>query len=295
MSTVKSQLRYVKHNRSLREELRTRIDNYFDFPLAVASIAMVLLAIIQITGEASPVWQVRLGILQGLLWALFVLHYLVMFLLAPDKRRYVKRHWLDTLVVLLPFVAWLRILAVLRVAPTLPLVRVLIFGSSSLTAPLAILQRRRVGQLLLISLLVILVAAAVEYLAEKGAPGSQFTNFGASLWWSASTITTVGSGIDPVTPFGRAVAFLLMIYGIGVFSYLTASIASVFVGLDQGKQQEQTQKEVRRTAHEVHRLSQQELAAITNAVQEAMRQSMWENGTLAPADVATPAPSKRNS
>src|SRR5579875_1224906 len=274
MATVSSGIKYVRNNPSLRERLRTKIEAYFDFPLALTSIAMVLLAIIQLSGEATPAWQPRLTVIQAILWSFFVLHYIVMFGLAPNKRAFVKKHWLDTLVVVLPFIGWLRILAVLRAAPALPFVRVLIFGSSSLSAPLAILHRRRIGQLLLISVLVVLVAAALEYLVEKGAPGNQMTNFGDALWWSAALITTVGSNISPVTPLGRVISFVLMLYGIGVFSYLTASIASVFVGLDQGQQQEKTQREVVQTRREVRQLTPRDIELINAAVERAVRQAM---------------------
>ena len=43
-----------------------------------------------------------------------------------------------------------------------------------------------------------------------------------SLWWSLVTVSTVGYGdISPVTPIGRVVAGILIILGLGMFSYLT--------------------------------------------------------------------------
>ena len=47
--------------------------------------------------------------------------------------------------------------------------------------------------------------------------------------WAATLVTTVNVGEDPVSGWGRVVAVLMRIYAVGVFGYLTASIASYFV------------------------------------------------------------------
>jgi len=51
---------------------------------------------------------------------------------------------------------------------------------------------------------------------------------GAGLWWSATTITTVGYGDKaPVTFFGRLLAFFWMLTGITLVSVFTATITSM--------------------------------------------------------------------
>jgi len=53
------------------------------------------------------------------------------------------------------------------------------------------------------------------------------TTFGDALWWSITTVTTVGYGdLSPVTGTGRAIAVLLMIGGISLVGVVTASLAS---------------------------------------------------------------------
>ncbi len=141
----------LREDRAAREELREKLDRYLDFPLAMASVVVVLLIIIQLSGEVSGPWQRRLEALSWGLWGLFLLEFLAKFALAPVKRRYVREHWLDVLVVLLPFLRFLRVARVLRASRTLPVLRLLIFGGRGSESTLALLRRRRLGQLAIIS------------------------------------------------------------------------------------------------------------------------------------------------
>ena len=57
-----------------------------------------------------------------------------------------------------------------------------------------------------------------------------FPTFGTALWWSASTVTTVGYGdVVPKQPFGRFVAGILMVLGFAFLSLVTGTIASALV------------------------------------------------------------------
>ncbi len=45
-------------------------------------------------------------------------------------------------------------------------------------------------------------------------------------------ITTIGSEYFPQTAEGRALCFILALYGFAVFGYVTATLATFFVGRD---------------------------------------------------------------
>ena len=221
-----------------REDLRGRLDRYLDVPLALASILMVLLAVIELTGDVGGPWQGRLALLGWSLWGLFFVEFAVKFALAPVKRAYLRRNWLDVLVLVVPFLRFLKVLSVLRATRALPILKLAVFGGKGSGGALTLLRRRRLGQLALISVLVILLGAAAGFLLESGAPGSTIVEFGDALWWSGALVTTVGSELYPVTAAGRVLGFCLMLYAVGIFSYFIASIASVLVGVDSQQQAE---------------------------------------------------------
>lgn len=215
-----------------REELREAIDRYADIPLAIASIVLVLLTVIELTGDLQPPWSRYVAIMVWVLWGLFVVEFVVKFALAPVKRRYLTKHWLDALVVVVPVLRVLRVLRILRFARAAPLLRLLIFGGRGSGGAIELLRRRHLGQLAIVSVLVILLGAGAGYLLEAGSPDSQIETFGDALWWAAALVTTVASGLNPVTTGGRILGFFLMLYAMAVFTYFTASIASVLVGSD---------------------------------------------------------------
>ena len=252
----------------VRESLRERLDRYLDLPLALASILLVLIAVIELSGELTEPWRGRLATLGWVLLATFFVEFAVKFALAPDKRNYLQRNWLDILMLLLPFLRFLRLLRVLRATRVLPLFRLLVFGGRGSAAILVLLKRRRLGQLALISALVILIGAALGFILENGVPGSQIETFGDALYWSATIVTTVSSEVYPVTTGGRILAFLLMLYAVGIFSYFIASISAVLVGLDAEQQKEPPPEQAREEEGGL-RLSRDELDALRRILEKA--------------------------
>jgi voltage-gated potassium channel len=57
-----------------------------------------------------------------------------------------------------------------------------------------------------------------------------FPSLGSGLWWAAQTVTTVGYGDNvPTTFIGQLVAVLVMLFGIGFLTVVTAAITSSFI------------------------------------------------------------------
>jgi len=78
------------------------------------------------------------------------------------------------------------------------------------------------------------ITAAVAFtLVEDVGTGRRVDSYGDALWWSATTISTVGYGdVYPVTPVVRKVAVFTMIVGVSTFGVLTASIARLLIKKD---------------------------------------------------------------
>ncbi|MFD4141636.1 potassium channel family protein [Streptomyces sp. NPDC058572] len=151
-------------------------------------------------------------------WGAFAFDYLVRLSLAPGKRLFVRSHPLDLLAVVLPLVQPLRLL---RVVATLLLV-----GRRARMAPQITLTTyvggAVVGLMMFGSLAVLHV--------ERDAPGGNIKTLGDAVWWSFTTMTTVGYGDHaPTTGLGRVLAVGLMLSGIALLGVVTANIAAWFI------------------------------------------------------------------
>ena len=61
-------------------------------------------------------------------------------------------------------------------------------------------------------------------------------DFGDGIWWAFVTATTVGYGdISPSTLYGRLIAMVLMLVGIGLIGSLTSTLTSFFMNRQHKK------------------------------------------------------------
>ncbi|HUK58933.1 MAG TPA: cyclic nucleotide-gated ion channel [Stellaceae bacterium] len=89
--------------------------------------------------------------------------------------------------------------------------------------------RRTLMGLLLGFVMVLVVAATLEYVFEGTAQPQTFGSVPRALWWGVSTLTTVGYGDEvPVTLLGRVLAGMVMLCGIGVCALWTAILVAGF-------------------------------------------------------------------
>ena len=97
------------------------------------------------------------------------------------------------------------------------------------------LQTGRVLPALFVTMLGLIFAfAAVMRIVDS----ESFPTYGTALWWSVSTVTTVGYGdVVPQQPFGRLVAGALMVLGFAFLSLVTGTIASALVSRFTADQQ----------------------------------------------------------
>ena len=80
------------------------------------------------------------------------------------------------------------------------------------------------------AVLLIYVASLAVLQSERPHPDAHIKTFGQAVWWSITTITTVGYGdLTPLTPTGRVIAALLMIGEISLVGSITATLASWIV------------------------------------------------------------------
>lgn len=222
--------------RRQRWVLLRRLEVALEIPMVVLGLVWLVLLVVDLLHGLSRNLQL-LGIA---IWILFIVDFAIKLLLAPAKMKFLARNWMTVLALLLPALRVLRIFRALRVLKAaravrgLRLARVLTSLNRGMRSIGATMQRRGLGYLVLLTLAVTFAGAAGMYAFEGGvANGTQsISSYGHALWWTSMIMTTMGTDYWPVTPEGRILCLLLGLYAFTVFGYVTASLATFFIGKD---------------------------------------------------------------
>lgn len=210
-----------------RPTLGSRGAWWLNLAIVAATLATIPVVVLLDQGWDAP-W---LHIADWMIWAVFVAEYAIEMFCAPSRSQYARRNWISPLVIVLSFPLMPDLLAGVRVARVVRLLRFTrLVGVTfrGLTELRAVLARRGLIYTGLTSMVLVFAgAAALEVVEPSTIRGGYFDG----VWWAIVTASTVGYGdIAPSTFWGRAIAVLLMIAGIGLISTFSASITTYFVG-----------------------------------------------------------------
>ncbi|MCI3275886.1 potassium channel family protein [Streptomyces cylindrosporus] len=187
-----------------------------ELPLALASLAFLASYAVRVLAPGlHDAWQDLCLAVLLTSWALFAVDYAVSWRLSGQRLRFVRTHWLDTVVLLLPLLRPLRI------------VRVYEAVQRRHGRPRLALHARVIAYSGLATVLLGFAGALAVYQQERGAPGASMRTFGDAVWWTCATLTTVGYGdITPVTGLGRLIAVGMMAIGLALLGAVTGTFAS---------------------------------------------------------------------
>jgi len=216
-----------------RRKLLQQLEEWLETPMIVLGFIWLALLVFEFTWGLSPLLE-KAGLV---IWVLFLIDFAIKFLLAPHKLTYLRQNWLTAISLVVPALRVLRIthaFALLRAASAargLRLVRVITSLNRSMKALRAGMGRRGLGYVIALTGVVTVAGAAAMYAFENQVPAG-LTSYSEALWWTAMIMTTLGSAYWPQTPEGRVFGFLLAIYAFAIFGYVTASLATFFIGRD---------------------------------------------------------------
>jgi voltage-gated potassium channel len=192
-----------------------RWERHSEWPLAAAAVLFLVLFSRQVLVEPHGREGHIVWVIDWVIWGLFVVDYVVRLCLADNRWHWFLRHLLDFAIVTLPLLRPLRLLRLLVLIEVLQKAigdafrgRIVVYTVSGVA-------------------LLIYTSSLAVFDKERYLHGATINSFGKALWWSITTVTTVGYGdVYPVTNTGRVIAVLLMIGGISLVGVVTAALAS---------------------------------------------------------------------
>lgn len=217
-----------------RWALLRRIEAALEIPMIVLGFVWLALLV------AELVWGLSraLEILGLAIWIVFLADFAMNFALAPAKMKFLKGNWFTALALLLPALRVfrvfraLRLLRATRAVRSLRLARLLTSLNRGMKALGGTMRRRGFAYVALLTLAVTFAGAAGMYAFEGGAGPTGLSSYGEALWWTAMIMATMGTEFWPATSEGRMLCLLLALYAFTVFGYVTATLATFFIGRD---------------------------------------------------------------
>ncbi|KOU74487.1 ion transporter [Streptomyces sp. MMG1533] len=193
-----------------------RWDRRTEVPLAVASLVFLAAYAVRVLVRDLPDDLLDLCLALNLAaWVLFGIDYAVRWRLSGQRLRFVRTHLLDTAVLVLPLLRPLRIVKMYEAV------------QRRHGRPRLALHARVIAYAGLSTVLLGFSGALGVYQQEHAAPDATIRTFGDAVWWTCSTLATVGYGdVVPVTPVGRLIAVGVMAIGLALLGTVTGTFAS---------------------------------------------------------------------
>ena len=193
-------------------------------PMLVLSFLWLVLVLIELVHGASGLLEVF-----GLaIWVAFVAEFGLRLLLAPARTEFLRNNWISIIALAVPALRLARTVPLIRAGRAvrgLRLVKIVGTANRSMNALRQSLGRRGVGYVLAATVLVALLGAGGMLSFESAAEvEGGFRDYADALWWTGMILTSMGSAYWPRTEEGRLLCFLLSLYGLTVFGYLTARL-----------------------------------------------------------------------
>jgi voltage-gated potassium channel len=203
------------------DERSERIARFMDPFLMVAA----LLTLPAVTIHESQTGTSLDAIAQGLNWATwlpFLIEVVVMLIVVPDRKRWLREHPIELVIVVLtppvlpPGLQSLRVIRLLRLLRLLRL--------AQLSRRVFSIEGLRYAALLAAITVIAGGAAFVGF--EHSHHYSDWTG----LYWAVTTMTTLGSNIYPTTTGAEIISVVMLLVGISFIALLTGAIAQRFLG-----------------------------------------------------------------
>ena len=189
--------------------------------LALISVVLVIFGFMDVIDLHNPPYN----IIDLMIWIVFIVDYLWRFFTSKEKFRFIIDNIFDLLAIL-PSNAIFTVFRLAKLTKLVKLTRLLrIIGLSEKLERKAsrLLRTNGLLYILYVNVFIVFVGSSIFSVVEEKA-------FSDSLWWTIVTVTTVGYGdIVPSSIFGKWLAVILMLVGIGTIGMLTSALTNFFV------------------------------------------------------------------
>jgi len=239
-----------------REELLQRFENWVEIPMIILVMVMIATLVIPLVIHLSSETHLALEVVDWIIWAIFALELSIRTYIADKRLAYLRKNWVDVLVVILPILRIFRIFRAARLLRTLRFIRVFAFFGKFTNEIRIIFSRHHFHYLLVVLLGLIAIGSALIYYFEQEMPGNS-GNFTDAFWLIIVNVFSGGyADTFPLSPEARSISILIILFGTVLVSYFTAALASYFTEKGQDIEQERIEKKLDSLIEEVIKIKE---------------------------------------
>lgn len=208
------------------ENFSSRLSRWLDWFLTFLAFVWTAVVVAELTFGVSESGRDWLANADLAIWLMYAFAFFLQFALAPEKLRYLRTHALTAVAVVLPVVRIVQVVGAIRLLRPAWLAQLILHGNRAIRETGELFQQQRLYYVIVLLGITTLLGAAGVFFFERDVPGSDFHDFGETLWWAAALATTINTSADPTTVEGRVIGWLLRVVALAFFGYVTGSIAS---------------------------------------------------------------------
>ena len=217
--------------RSERFELLKQLEEVFEPLMVVLGLIFLGLLVVEYSGlRVSRATEDWLNRAENGIYFVFVGDFALRFVIAPAKGPFLRANWLTALSLAVPALRPLRAARGVAALRSVHLLRVLSGANRGMRALRLVTRGRQFAYVATLSLVVTLLGAGSVLYFDRNAAEAEIRSYGEAVWWAATLVTTINSADDPVSFEGRMIAVVMRVYAVSVFGFITASIATYFIG-----------------------------------------------------------------
>lgn len=249
-----------------REQLLAKVERYTEIPMLVLVIVMIVALVIPLVIPLSPELELTLEWADWIIWSLFALELIVKTYLSGNRISYLKKNWMDVILVAVPLLRVFRIFRIARLARgarlvrstrairALRFVRIIGFFGKFTGEVKRIFSKNGFHYLFLVFVVFMSIGTALVYHFDQGlVDGADSVD--KSLWLAVVNSFSGGfANIYPSSVEAKVISVVLMVIGTILVSFFTASLASYFTEKEQDIEQEEIKHKLDAIAKEISEL-----------------------------------------
>lgn len=214
----------------MEDQIKSKENVFGGLSLIILILSLYVLISLVVTTFFSVTPEVHKILLQidNFICIILLIDFFYRFYKAPSKLKFLKWGWVD-FISSIPFIDFLRVGRLLRL---LRLLRILRAFKSVKHIVEHVYKDKSKGLLSTVAIIAFLMVlfSSITILQVETAPNSNIKTAEDALWWSYTTLTTVGYGDKyPVTTEGRLIAAVLMTTGVALCGTFAGYIASLLM------------------------------------------------------------------